>query len=96
MTSYPIIPYGVSDFRGLRRRNMTYVDKTRFVRFLEDRRHAFFIRPRRFGKSLWVSVLEYYYDRAETGTFDELFGGTDIGDSPTPSRSRYVAQRQSR
>ncbi len=56
-------------------------------------RHAFFIRPRRFGKSLWVSVLEYYYDRAESGTFDELFGGTDIGDNPTPSRSRYVVLR---
>ncbi len=90
MTSYRSIPYGVSDFPGLRRRNKVYVDKTRFLRRLEDRDYCFFIRPRRFGKSLWTSVLTYYYDRAEAGNFDELFGGTDIGADPTPSRSRYV------
>ncbi len=93
MTSYPVIPYGVSDFGGLRRHNMMYVDKTRFIRELERRRHAFFIRPRRFGKSLWVSVLECYYDRTRADGFDEVFGGTDIAANPTPSRSRYVVLR---
>ncbi len=93
MTWYPAIPYGVSDFRGLRRGQMTYVDKTRFIRELDRHRHAFFIRPRRFGKSLWVSVLQYYYDRTHADSFDELFGGTDIGADPTPSRSRYAVLR---
>ncbi len=93
MTSYPIIPYGVSDFRGLRRDQMTYVDKTRFIRELDHHYHTFFIRPRRFGKSLWVSVLQHYYDRTHADSFDELFGGTDIGADPTPSRSRYVVLR---
>ncbi len=93
MASYPLLPYGVSDFRSLRRDQMTYVDKTRFIRNIERHRHAFLIRPRRFGKSLWVSALECYYDRAKAHRFEELFGGTDIGADPTPNRSKYVVLR---
>ncbi len=93
MASYPVLPYGVSDFKFLRRGKMMYVDKTRFVRRLEHRPYVFFIRPRRFGKSLWVSVLEYYYNRVHADRFEALFGGTDIGADPTPSRSRYVVLR---
>ncbi len=93
MTSYPDLPYGVSDFKGLRRDEMTYVDKTRFIRRLERHRYVFFIRPRRFGKSLWVSVLQNYYDRWLAGGFDATFGGTEIGAQPTSLRSKYVVLR---
>ena len=62
-TAYPRIPYGESDFRRIRLNRWLYVDKTRFLRRLERERYAFLIRPRRFGKSLWVSLLENYYDR---------------------------------
>ncbi len=92
-SNWPRIPYGVGDFGQLRRQHRLYVDKTRFVRLLEDRHFVFFIRPRRFGKSLWVSLLEYYYDRFHANRFGELFDGTDIGADPTPNRSRYVVLR---
>ena len=78
----------------IRRHGWLYVDKTRFLRRLEQERYAFLIRPRRFGKSLWVSLLELYYDRFWGREFDATFGGTDIGRSPTEERSRYVRHRR--
>ena len=56
--STPRIPYGEADIRRIRLKGWLYVDKTRFLRRLEEESYAFLIRPRRFGKSLWVSVLE--------------------------------------
>ena len=91
--SYPRIPYGWADFRAIRLESRLYVDKTRFLRALEDERYAFLIRPRRFGKSCWVSVLENYYDRTRADEFEALFGGTDIGRHPTENRHRYVILR---
>ena len=90
---YPRIPYGMGSFAQIRRDGLLYVDKTRFVRPLEDHRHAFLIRPRRFGKTCWLGLLECYYDRAEAEHFDTRFAGTDIGANPTPLRSRYVVLR---
>ncbi|MYH17197.1 MAG: AAA family ATPase [Gammaproteobacteria bacterium] len=92
-TPPPPIPYGWSDFALMRRERSLYVDKTRFLRELESERYAFLIRPRRFGKSLWVSVLENYYDRGRKERFEALFAGTDIGREPTANRSRYVILR---
>ena len=69
------------------------MDKTRFVRPLEDEPYAFFIRPRRFGKSCWLSLLEGYYGRHWAGEFETLFGGTDIARTPTAERHRYVVVR---
>ncbi|MCY4374766.1 MAG: AAA family ATPase [Spirochaetaceae bacterium] len=77
--AYPQIPYGQADFRRIRLRRWLHVDKTRFLRRLEQEHYAFLIRPRRFGKSLWVSLLENYYDRFWAGDFDATFAGTDIG-----------------
>ncbi len=91
--AYPHIPYGQGDFRRIRQRRWLYVDKTRFVRRLEQEHYAFLIRPRRFGKTLWVSLLENYYDRFWADDFDATFGGTDIGRSPTDERSSYVTLR---
>ena len=91
--AHPRIPYGEADFRRIRLNRWLYVDKTRFVRRLEEERYAFLIRPRRFGKSLWASVLENYYDRFWADGFDATFGGTDIGQDPTGEQSRYVTLR---
>ena len=91
--AYPHIPYGHGDFRRIRLRRWLYVDKTRFVRQLEREHYAFLIRPRRFGKTVWVSLLENYYDRFWAGDFDATFSGTDIGRNPTGEQSRYVTLR---
>ena len=91
--SYPRIPYGIGSFARIRRDGLLYVDKTRFVRPLEDEHHAFLIRPRRFGKTCWVSLLECYYDRTQADAFDTVFGGTDIGAAPTSNHSSYVVLR---
>ena len=92
-TVHPRIPYGEADFQRIRLNRWLYVDKTRFLRRLEDERYAFLIRPRRFGKSLWISLLENYYDRFWAGRFDAMFAGTDIGRDPTGEQSRYVTLR---
>ena len=63
--SYPAIPYGRASFPSVRRDGCLYVDKTRFLRQLEDERYVFFIRPRRFGKTFWLAMLECYYDRRQ-------------------------------
>ena len=90
---YQPIPYGMADFRAIRREGFLYVDKTRFVRELEDERYAFFLRPRRFGKTCWLSVLEHYYDRTRKDDFEALFAGTNIGCEPTAKRSSYAVLR---
>ena len=85
------IPYGIADFGRMRRDNMYYVDKTEFIPLLEAAPYyILFIRPRRFGKSLWLSVLEHYYDVNEKEQFEELFGGTYIGEHPTEGRNSYL------
>ena len=87
---FPIIPYGLAHFKGIRQAGWLYVDKTRFLHELEQVRFVFLIRPRRFGKSCWLSLLESYYDRAEAADFEAVFAGTAIGANPTPNRNRYV------
>ncbi len=91
--AYPRIPYGEADIRRIRLKGWLYVDKTRFLRRLEEESYVFLIRPRRFGKSLWVSVLENYYDRTRADEWHAVFDGTDIGRRPTDDRSRYVILR---
>ena len=88
MAAYPRIPYGEADIRRIRLRDWLYVDKTRFLRRLEEESYAFLTRPRRFGKSLWVSVLENYYDRTRAEDWPAVFDGTDIGRDPTEDRLR--------
>lgn len=84
-------PYGVSDFERIRSQNCYYVDKTRFIRDIEEKGYfLFFIRPRRFGKSLFLSLLKAYYDINYKDRFDELFKGTDIYKNPTPEKNSYM------
>ena len=86
------IPYGTVDYATLQKNNKYYfVDKTRYIKELEElgSRFLFFLRPRRFGKSLWLSILEHYYDVNKADQFEELFGDTYIGKNPTPLRNTY-------
>ena len=91
--AYPPIPYGDADFKRIRLTGSLYVDKTRFLRKLERVRFAVLIRPRRFGKSCWISLLEHYYDRTRAAAFDAVFRGTDVAREPTDERGRYVVLR---
>ena len=90
---FPPIPYGMADFSAIRREGFLYVDKTRFIHDMENDRHVFLLRPRRFGKSCWVSILEHYYDRTRKDNFEALFAGTDIGCEPTANGSQYAVLR---
>ena len=90
---YPRIPYGWADFRAMRLEGRLYVDKTRFLRPLEEERFVFLIRPRRFGKSCWLSLLENYYDRKWASEFEQVFGTLDIGHEPTENRHSFVTLR---
>ena len=87
------IPYAVADFVEMRERNFYYVDKTDFIPGLEDYKAPVFLRPRRFGKSLFISTLACYYDRTKADRFEELFGGTWIGEHPTEEHNRYMIVR---
>ena len=85
------IPYGVSDFNIVRRDNLYYVDKTMYLPLLEDEaRFLFFIRPRRFGKSIFISMLRAYYDINAKDKFNELFGDLWIGKNPTPLQGKFL------
>ncbi|MEZ4865544.1 MAG: AAA family ATPase [Caldilineaceae bacterium] len=85
------IPYGSADFGRMRTDNSYYVDKTRFIPLLEAQPYfVFLIRPRRFGKTLWLSTLQHYYDINRQDQFEQLFGGAYIGDHPTPERNSYL------
>ncbi len=90
-------PYGIADFRRIRRDGMVYVDRTAHIRDLETLGSTLvFLRPRRFGKSLWIQTLATYYDLRYADAFDEIFGGLDIASAdhgPTPLRNRcFVLQ----
>ncbi|MBD5586169.1 hypothetical protein FDF50_03990 [Clostridium botulinum] len=85
------IPYGISNFEVLREKNYLYVDKTFYIELLD--RYApynFFIRPRRFGKSLFISMLENYYDINKKDKFEELFGDLYIGKNPTEEKNSFL------
>ncbi len=84
------IPYGVKDFKRIRFEDRYYVDKTAFIRKMEERADfLFFVRPRRFGKSLLCETLRCYYDVAEKANFERLFGDLAIGKNPTKNANRY-------
>lgn len=85
------IPYGMMNFAVIRRDDCYYVDKTRFIPMIEEAdKFFFFIRPRRFGKSLTVSMLQHYYDILAKDKFEVLFGDLYIGKHPTRDRNSYL------
>ena len=84
------VPYGVADFVTVIEQNLYYVDKTMFIPELEKQpRNLFFIRPRRFGKSIFLSMLYSYYDCTQSHRFQSLFGNLWIGQHPTPLQGKY-------
>ena len=84
------LPYGIADFHRIRRQGLVYVDRTAHIRDLERLGSTLvFLRPRRFGKSLWLQTLANYYDLRRRGEFDQLFGDLAIGQDPTPLAHRY-------
>lgn len=85
------IPYGMQNFEDVIKEDCYYVDKTPFIEQIEEsNKYFFFIRPRRFGKTLTLSMLENYYDINKKDKFDEIFGKLYIGQNPTPEHSTYL------
>jgi hypothetical protein len=91
MNPYKKIPYGISSYKTIRQENYYYVDKTRYIPQLEETgKFLFLIRPRRFGNSSLLTVLESYYDIVRKDEYGLLFDGTYIRDHPTPGKNAYL------
>ena len=86
-----LLPYGMMNFADIRLDGYYYVDKTMYIPLIErSNRYFFFIRPRRFGKSLTLNMLQHYYDVRTKDKFDALFGDLYIGKHPTRDRNSYL------
>ena len=85
------LPYGISDYERLKENDYYYVDKTMYIEKLENLAEPYiiFLRPRKFGKTLFTSMLENYYDFKKIDKFQELFGETYIGKEPTKLKNTY-------
>ncbi len=85
------LPYGISDYESLVENNYYYVDKTIYIEKLENlaERYIMFLRPRKFGKTLFTSTLENYYDILKEEKFEKLYGETYIGKNPTKLKNSY-------
>ncbi|MGH9840906.1 MAG: AAA family ATPase [Blastocatellia bacterium] len=87
-------PYGIADFHRLITAGYYYADRTGHIPAIEDAgEQLLFLRPRRFGKSLLLSMLENYYDLGKTDEFERLFGHLAIGRNPTPKHNQYFVLR---
>jgi hypothetical protein len=87
-------PYGISNFHRIITENYFYVDRSHQIRRIEEAgSQLLFLRPRRFGKSLLLSMLENYYDVAKASAFDKLFGELAIGKNPTPRHNQYLVMK---
>jgi hypothetical protein len=86
------LPYGIADFAKIRQQGYYYVDRSSYIRTLEDlpENYLVFLRPRRFGKSLFLSLLNYYYGSIYKEQFDEFFAGLNIHENPTPLKNSYA------
>ena len=89
------MPYGISNFEELIKEDYYYVDKTKYIEKLENlpEKRIMFLRPRKFGKTLFTSVLENYYDKNKTDEFEKLYKNTYIGKNPTKLRNSYSILR---
>ena len=94
MGNYKLLPYGISDYAQVKREGLFMVDKTKYLERMERAGHfLFLIRPRRFGKSMFLSMMESYYDIEAKDNFDLLFGDTYVGKHPTAERNEYQVLR---
>jgi len=88
---YKLVPYGISDFEQVRKENKYLVDKTMFFEKMERAGNfLFLVRPRRFGKSLFLDMLESYYDINQKDNFQELFKGLYVADHPTKEQGEFL------
>ena len=89
------MPYGISNFEELITENYYYVDKTKYIEKLENlpEKRIMFLRPRKFGKTLFTSVLENYYDKKTEDKFQKLYKDTYIGKNPTKLKNSYCILR---
>ena len=89
------MPYGISNYEELVTENYYYVDKTEYIEKLEElpEKRIMFLRPRKFGKTLFTSVLENYYDKNKIDSFEKLYGNTYIGKNPTKLKNSYCILR---
>ncbi|MEA1955477.1 MAG: AAA family ATPase, partial [Campylobacterota bacterium] len=88
------LPYGLSDFKRVLQEDYYYIDKTSFIEHIEDEANfLYFLRPRRFGKSLTISMLEYYYDIRYKDEFKFIFKTTYIATNPTPLKNSFYIMR---
>ena len=85
------LPYGISDYERLVENDYYYIDKTMYIEQLENLAEPYimFLRPRKFGKTLFTSTLENYYDLKKVEKFEKLYGNTYIGKNPTKLKNRY-------
>ena len=85
------LPYGISNYEKIIEENYEYIDKTQYIEKLENlsEPNIMFLRPRKFGKTLFTSVMENYYDVKKVDKFEKLFGDTYIGKNPTPNKNSY-------
>ena len=83
------IPYGIANYKEIVEKDCYFIDKTPYIRLLERVSNPIFLRPRKFGKSLWCRLLECYYNIQQKEEFDALFGQTDIGQNPTKLHNSY-------
>ena len=91
ITAMRLIPYGETDYVTIRKENSYYVDKTAFIPYFENAaKYIMFLRPRRFGKSLFLNTLDAYYDVLRKDEFEQNFGGLDIFEHPTPRQGQYM------
>ena len=94
MEKYKLLPYGISDYAQVKREGKYMVDKTMYLERMERAGNfLFLIRPRRFGKSMFLSMMESYYDIETKDNFDLLFGDTYVGSHPTAERNEYQVLR---
>ena len=90
MEKYKLLPYGIANYEQVKREGLFMVDKTQYFERMEKAGHfLFLIRPRRFGKSLFLSMMESYYDIEAKDDFDLLFGDTYVGGHPTEEHNEY-------
>ena len=85
------LPYGISDYERLIENDYYYVDKTKYIEQLEEiaEPYIMFLRPRKFGKTLFTSTIENYYDIKKVEKFEKLYGNTYIGKNPTKLKNSY-------
>ena len=85
------LPYGISNYEELIEDGYYYVDKTMYIEKLENlaEKRILFLRPRKFGKTLFTSTLENYYDVKKVDKFEKLYGETYIGKNPTRLKNSY-------